>query len=262
MTTTQVPDNFKAEDPPAWWPTECYAAWLACEDITFGDRFLSAPEIESRTHVQLDPDVGAAKDGNLFTTVALPLSHLRRHSAPREGPYSTRFAAIKLAARVRAQGWCGETVAKIDTFHPLGGERRLAHWKATAGTCAWSCPQKVRGALSATSRVRMMLVTPAVFRDGWKPGWLNDELIGTPPGLNVSLRLVGTSIQRWRAVSGWSLAKHGPKPVKRLVPPGGVYFFEIIDGKASAFADRWLEPVSDDKQDQRDGFGIAVWGIW
>jgi CRISPR-associated protein Cmr3 len=158
--------------------------------------------------------------------------------------------------------------AKLDTLHPLGGERRLAHWKATAETGVWSSPRRIREALAAASRVRMVLATPAVFRDGWKPGWLNDELVGTPPGANVAVKLVGISIQRWRAVSGWSLLndpphqRPGPKPVKRLVPAGGVYFFEAVDGKASDLADRWLESVSDDEQDRRDGFGLAVWGTW
>jgi CRISPR-associated protein Cmr3 len=50
--------------------------------------------------------------------------------------------------------------------------------------------------------------------------------------------------------------------VKRFIPSGGVYFFERVNGKASELADRWLEPVSDDEQDRRDGFGLAVWGIW
>ncbi|MGH9830881.1 MAG: type III-B CRISPR module-associated Cmr3 family protein, partial [Blastocatellia bacterium] len=126
---------------------------------------------------------------------------------------------------------------------------------------------------SRIKRIRMVLATPAIFRDGWKPGWLNDELVGTPPGATVSLRLVGVSIQRWRAVSGWSLTElpaalgrpqrqpRGPKPVKRVVPSGGVYFFEN-DEKASELAGLWLESVSDDEQDRRDGFGLAVWGIW
>jgi CRISPR-associated protein Cmr3 len=114
----------------------------------------------------------------------------------------------------------------------------------------------------------MALATPAIFDSGWKPGWLNEEFVGSPPGATLSLRLVGISIQRWRAVSGWSLLNNpphqrpGPKPVKRFIPSGGVYFFERVNGKASELADRWLEPVSDDEQDRRDGFGLAVWGIW
>jgi CRISPR-associated protein Cmr3 len=267
LTEAQAPNDFKPEQAPAWWPAECYAEWLVGDDIAFNDQFLQAPEIEDRTHVQLDPDAGAAEDGNLFTTAALPLSHLRRHGVRAAGTLSSRFAAIALTARVRANAWCGETVAKLDALHPLGGERRLVHWKASAETSAWPCPQPVRAALASAAGIRMVLVTPAVFRDGWRPGWIDKKLIGKPPGTNVTLRLVGVSIQRWRAVSGWSLADlpgqpRGPKPVKRLVPSGGVYFFETVDGKASGLADRWLESVSDDEQDRRDGFGLAVWGRW
>lgn len=267
LTKVQAPDDFKPEEAPAWWPAKRYAAWQIREDISFDHLFLQEPEIENRTHVQLDPASGAAEDSKLFTTAALPLTDLRRYGAPSAGTHSSRFAVIRLAVRVRANGWCGEAAAKLDTLHPLGGERRLACWKTTTETSAWSCPPRIREALATASRVRMTLVTPAVFRDGWKPGWLNDALVGTWPGVNVSLRLVGVSIQRWRAVSGWSLANLpgqpcGPKPVKRLVPAGGVYFFEIVDGNASVLADRWLEPVSDDKQDQFDGFGLATWGVW
>jgi CRISPR-associated protein Cmr3 len=266
LTKAQAPSDFKPEEAPAWWPEDRFAAWLAGEDIAFDDRFLRAPKIEDRTHVRLDPDAGAAEDSQLFTTAALALTHLPRHT-PADGTHMSRFAAIALTVRIRAEAWCGEAAAKLDTLHPLGGERRLAHCKAAPKMGEWNCPQKVRDALAAAPRARMALTTPAIFRHGWKPGWLNDALIGTPPGANIALRLVGVSIQRWRAVSGWSLAElpgqpRGPKPVKRLVPAGGVYFFEIAEGEARHLADRWLEPVSDDEQDRRDGFGLAVWGTW
>jgi CRISPR-associated protein Cmr3 len=92
---------------------------------------------------------------------------------------------------------------------------------------------------------------------------LNEQLIGSPVDDGPVLKLVGVCIQRWRAVSGWSLAKpRGPKPIKRMVPAGGVYFFEVLDGNTSALAPNWLRPVSDDKQDRRNGFGLAAWGIW
>jgi len=256
----QTSDDFKPEAAPAWWPQDRYAAWLAGEEIAFDPTFLRAAETEHRTHVKIDSNAGSAADENLFTTAALALTHLPRYGA-------SSFAPITLAVRIRAADWRGEAVAHLDTLHPLGGERRLAHWKTTAKPNLWSCAEKIRKALTATSRVRMVLATPAIFRGGWKPGWLSDDLIGTPPGANVRLRLVGASIQRWRAVSGWSLAElpgqpRGPKPVKRMVPAGGVYFFETVDGKALDLADRWLEPVSDDEQDRRDGFGLATWGVW
>ena len=267
LTEDQAPDDFKPLDRPAWWPVDRYAAWLTNREFGFDNRFLRAAEVELRAHVQLDPDTGAAEDGNLFTTAALPLTHLPRYAALPHSARSSRFAAITLAGRVRAEGWCAETTAALDTLHPLGGERRLVHWMATAGEGAWTCPQQLCERLSSASKVRMVLATPAVFADGWKPMWLNEDLVGTPPGAEVTLKLVAVSIERWQAVSGWSLSSlpnqpRGPKPVKRLVPGGGIYFFEVVDGPALSLSARWLEPVSDDPQDCRDGFGLAVWGVW
>jgi CRISPR-associated protein Cmr3 len=54
----------------------------------------------------------------------------------------------------------------------------------------------------------------------------------------------------------------GPKPVRRMVPAGGVYFFELLKGQSSDLEKLWLESVSDEEQDRRDGFGLATWGIW
>jgi CRISPR-associated protein Cmr3 len=283
LTQTQPSEDFKPSEAPAWWPLDRYAAWLAGDDIAFDEHFLRAAEVEERTHVKIDPAVGAGEESQLFTTAALALSHLPRYRAGDgagrpltangarrqrntitvERAHLPAFAPITLSARIRAGGWCGEAAAKLDALHPLGGERRLAHWQASAGADAWRCPQKIRDALAQTERVRMVLATPAIFKDGWKPAWLDDGLIGSPPGARVAMRLMGVSIQRWKAVSGWSLADpRGPKPVNRMVPAGGVYFFEAVNGKASDLADRWLEPVSDGEQDRRDGFGLAAWGIW
>jgi CRISPR-associated protein Cmr3 len=280
LTQAQASEDFKPAEAPAWWPPDRYAAWLAGEDIAFDEHFLCSAEKDERTHVKIDPAVGASEESQLFTTAALALSHLPRYRMETKREDSTkpkkacrketglsRFVEIMLSARIRAGGWCEEVAAKLDALHPFGGERRLAHWKTGADVAAWQCPPKLRGALAQAQRVRMILTTPAVFSDGWRPGWLGVELEGSPPGANARLRLVGVSIARWKAVSGWSLAHRpeqprGPKAVKRMVPAGGVYFFEIVDGNAAALADRWLEPVSDDVQDRRDGFGLAVWGTW
>jgi len=262
LPADMAPEDFKPRDGPAWWPINCYAHWLAGGSVSFDNTFLKAPATDERTHVQLDANTGASQESLLFTTSALALAGLPRYGAEREKHWTERFAEIALTTRVEADSWAGETAGVLDTLHPLGGERRLAHWKATASEI-WSCPTVVTDALKGTNRVRMVLATPAIFSGGWKPGWLNDQLRGSPPGGGPTLRLVGVSIQRWRAVSGWSLAPpRGPKPVKRMVPAGGVYFFEVIDETASDLVERWLLPVSDEEQHRRDGFGLATWGTW
>jgi CRISPR-associated protein Cmr3 len=257
--------DFKPKEAPRWWPLDRYVDWLTGKNIGFDKSFLQAPEKEERTHVGLDADTGAAEEGNLFTTGALPLMYLAKHGE-HQAAFADRYAAISLAVKVTASGWCGEAVSRLDTLHPLGGERRLASWKA-GGANLWTCPEAIAEALAKSPRVRMVLATSAIFEGGWKPGWLKGDLTGTPPGAGVVLRLVGVSIKRWQAVSGWSLANlpnqaPGPKPVKRMVPAGGVYFFKVESGPATALTTRWLEPVSDGEQDRRDGFGLAAWGTW
>jgi CRISPR-associated protein Cmr3 len=260
--------GFKPKQIPLWWPLSKYIAWLTQPQVTynsdfFNKSFLQTPRPEDRTQVEMGAETGAVEEGNLFTTTGLRLGHLPRFTAsPGEQRFAEKFAEITLTTRVET----GERSASgLSVLHPLGGERRLVHWKAAGHHSAfWKCPGDVTTALSNTNKVRMVLATPAVFKGGWKPAWLNEKLEGSPPNSAVKLKLVGASIQRWRAVSGWSLAPpRGPKPIKRLVPADGVYFFEVVGGgNAAPLADRWLQPVSDDKQDQLDGFGLATWGTW
>jgi CRISPR-associated protein Cmr3 len=145
----------------------------------------------------------------------------------------------------------------------------VAHWTHSDGA-AWEAPGRVVEALAKTKLVRMVLATPAVFSDGWRPGWVGEDLRCEQAG--VVMRLKAVAIERWRPISGWNLeksakSKPGPKAVKRAVPAGGVYFFKVEGGGDPAELARrlWLRPVSDadDRgQDCRDGFGLALWGTW
>jgi len=275
LTTDDAREDFKPRSGPAWWPVDQYVRWLLGLAVTINDEFLQAPLVEERTHVHLDAATGVAAVGMLFTTAALSLTHLPRYKTIQDAPLDQRFAPVALLTRVVADNWTASALARLDALHPLGGERRLVHWNTANGNLSvWDCPKAVADALGSTNRVRMVLATPAIFTGGWKPGWLDHNLTGSPPESTVKLKLVGVCTQRWRAVSGWSLApvnekgqldsqgKCGPKPVKRMVPAGGVYFFEVIDGTGAALAESWLRPVSDDEQDRRDGFGLALWGTW
>ncbi len=265
------PDDSKSEPGPDWWPFDRYVNWLIGEidEMRFDHRFLEAPVPELRTHVQLDPETGAAEERRLFTTSAIPLWWLPRFGRrrKRDRPLNEVCAEVRLTTRVEAEGWSGAVAARLDHPHPLGGERRLVHWKAVPDSI-WDCPPQISNHLKEAKGVRMVLATPAIFSGGWRPDWLDSEtLTGSPPGFpkgsEVQLRLVGLTIERWQAVSGWSLADGGPKAIRRMVPAGGVYFFRPVEGSnPSDLAKLWLRSVSDDPQDRRDGFGLATWGIW
>ena len=158
-----------------------------------------------------------------------------------------------------------EHVKTLNAWHPLGGERRLVHWQRNDAAELWTYPEAVKTALESATQIRMVLATPAIFDHGWRPDWLDAKtLTGKPIDDGPTLRLVGVSNIRWKAVSGWSLAPpRGPKPIRRMVPAGSVYFFEKCGGDGCTLATNgWLRPVSDAPQDRNDGFGLAVWGTW
>ncbi|MGL4595467.1 MAG: type III-B CRISPR module-associated Cmr3 family protein [Thermoguttaceae bacterium] len=271
-----VGDDFKPAKTNAFWSMAKMIDWLAkpvvseeeydeTDDKTDKDelRTLAAPQQDVRTHIAMNADMGTAKDTMLFSSTGLDMM------ADKKGN------VISLAAEITSSSKdFTDALAKLNVLHPLGGDKRLAHWKK-ADSVADSVidtkiPEPLKQHKSAT-KIRMVLVTHALFSGGWRPGWIDkDTLEGTIPNCNgkdaVKVKLVGAVVDRWKPISGWSYekGKHGPKPSRRLVPAGSVYFFEILDGKT--FGDVpdscWMQSVCDDEQDRNDGFGLAICGIW
>jgi CRISPR-associated protein Cmr3 len=172
---------------------------------------------------------------------------------------------------------------RLEGFYPMGGENRLVHMRSEEEMEAspWKCPEPLKNVFlqNDPTKIRMVLATPAIFADGWRPGWLDESTLqGRPFAEFRMLKLVGVAIPRWQPVSGWALAAHpgespgrrvipqdkpGPKALRRMAPRGSVYFFEKVDGTCAEIAHNgWLRSVSDHPPDRRDGFGLAVWGVW
>ncbi|NOX55804.1 MAG: CRISPR-associated protein Cmr3, partial [Planctomycetes bacterium] len=183
---------------------------------------LNALDKDERVHVHIDPHRGAASESELFISVGVDCNLA--------GGRARHHEVIEVAARVSHDEPFKQQLDQLDHLHPFGGERRLVRWKRTEDLAeAWSCPKELADLLATASKVRLVLATPAIFADGWKPRWLQSTdhgLIGTVPNTSVRLRLIAVSSSRWQPVSGWSLERGrvGPKPIWRLVPSGAVYF--------------------------------------
>jgi CRISPR-associated protein Cmr3 len=247
-------DDFKPAKVAAFWSRSRMSEWLlghvppvAPPEKTDEARgYLSAPEVDTRMHVKVQQERGAADEGMLFRTAGLAMHR-----------------AVGLSVRVTGDGSLAAPVPLLAAMHPLGGERRLTAWHAAQDADLWECPPKLAGELAHARFIRLVLATPAVFAGGWKPGWLDDCLQGEPPTApGLRLKLIGVCIDRWQPISGWDMETRAPKVVRRLVPAGGVYFFERLDVGEASPSDLWLASLCDDSQDQRDGFGLALPGVW
>jgi CRISPR-associated protein Cmr3 len=149
LTKEQAEDDFKAVAPPTWWPVTRYAQWLTDSakgyaPTWFDQFFLDAARQESRDHVCMDADRGAAADSQLFVTAGLNATHLARHGVATSKPFRERFAEIELSLRVKIpEGEFGH-IGQLNTWRPLGGERRLVHWRPGETPPGWSCPDQVK----------------------------------------------------------------------------------------------------------------------
>ena len=147
---------------------------------------------------------------------------------------------------------------------PLGGERRLAALEPE-DPAAWPAPPD--GWLERIARqgdLSLTLLTPGIFAAGYRPGWLDADLTGSPPAApGLRLRLRAVAVGRWQPHSGWDLARQEPRPTRKLAAAGATYWFRILEGaNLDALAALWLSSLSDDAQDRRDGFGLALPSAW
>jgi CRISPR-associated protein Cmr3 len=207
--------------------------------------------------VGIDPSTGKANEGVLYSVTYKALESLE------EGQHHS----WSIRARVRLpEGQEPEPLGY------LGGESRpvrvSAYPNAKLSEYWFDCPAQIKTAfagLGVGSRVRMVLATPALFEHGWRPGWIEKSGSGEvhlPRGLSkVQLKVVSAAVGRREAVSGWNLRTNQPKAVRWMVPAGSVYFFEIVSGDPNALLESWLRPISDNEQDRKDGFGLALWGV-
>lgn len=236
----------KPQNGPLFWRLEDLLQWQCGYKPDFGRLNEIKPlESDPRTHVAIDRDLGAAEEGKLFQTEGLIFHQTTKNLPQRVFGLLTRF----------------EGDLPDDTAITLGGERRLS-WIAKAQHQPLQLPAEHRKALVQARYLVIHLGTPALFAGGWKPGWLDSDLTGTPPGCDgLVLRLKAVAMERWQSISGWDLANNRPRASRKAVPAGSAFWFEIVGTPPDGWADKlWLAELSDDKQDRLNGFGLAVPG--
>ncbi len=263
---------------PAWWAWDDLLAFRRNEPVSHGAlrrRGWTAPAGDRRTHVAIDPRTRATAAGGLFQTEGLDLDLAPAAFRPatvdggegrlgtahergfHDGPSAdASFAGMRLLVR------CGEPLGRA-LVH-LGGKRRLAALEPEAADLWPQPPADWFDMMCAARGLCLTLLTPGIFSAGFRPGWIGDDLTGSPPGAPaLRLRLHAAAIERWRPHSGWDLARQRPRPTRKLAPAGAVYWFSVLEGgETDLVAPLWLASVCDDEQDRRDGFGLALPGPW
>ena len=180
-------------------------------------------DFEDRAGIAIDPDIGTVQEGMIYATRRLVLQSNVRFWAQIEGPDQ----AMELLPK---QNEC--------RLVPFGGEGRhvfVTGYDLKDGPlteCALPTNRPEYGRC-------IVLVTPA-FLNGWRPS---------------GLKLLSAAVPGHIPVSGWDLARGGPKPTRFAVKAGSVYFLQPDDI-------RLLGSGLGDVQDTSLGWGEYCEGVW
>ncbi len=139
-------------------------------------------------------------------------------------------------------------------FLRLGGESRAASYKKIPDR-AWS-DDGIKEIVTKTRLFKLYFLTPAIFNGGWVAEWM---LKGEKDGLRF--KLISACIGKPAHIGGFDIVMDRPKPMKKAVPAGSVYFFELTGGEVDElFKVFQFKSISDEKQ--QEGFGITLVGGW
>ncbi|MFW5443053.1 MAG: type III-B CRISPR module-associated Cmr3 family protein [Methylococcaceae bacterium] len=250
-----------AKDTPKFWKFNKMRDWLLNDDIVALDadeQGIQNLPIEVRTHVSIDPQSHTAKAGYLFQTAGLDFSCQRKTSLSNSNCKSWGWKDAEYGIACSFQ----ENIP--DTFRTIGGESRLGYIRKEE-TLIPECPIELTKALANARYFRLILITPAIFKKGYIPGWLDESFQGTFRNMKLTLKAV--SISRWQAGTSWDMASVGSKDgkgmrgLKRLAPAGTVYWFEKEPGSFNAEG-FWLTSISDDHVHDQDGYGLTLPAVW
>lgn len=106
---------------------------------------------------------------------------------------------------------------------------------------------------------KIYFATPSIFENGWLPKWIDKKTFkGEYKGIN--LQLIGACIGRYKLIGGWDLANNRPKPMRKAIPAGSVYYFRILDNiNIDKIIDAFhFKNISDIFPEE--GFGLALIG--
>lgn len=240
---------------PQFWNWRTMQAWLTqpANDpapVDLSEIGISGLTPESRVHVRIDAETGTASESFLFQTSGLEFLTIAQSEEDTKPKTLSKLQRYAITVETDA-----ELAPGIDF---LGGERRVVNWKQSNKSLP-TCPDEIRDAIVDQKHCRLMLATPAIFKQGYLPEWVCKHI----PELTVTI--IAAAVSRYQAVSGWDFEKAAPKASRYLAPAGSVYFLSLEgdDWSIQRFIELvWMNTVSDDKQDRRDGFGLALLGAW
>lgn len=269
---------------PHWVPIEFFRKCLKGEP----DGMPSKTELfdtEHRIGIELDDATSTAEEGKFFTS-----EHLRLR------PGVCLWFKAGLSDRDAKNNRSDVTLdALLNQLLTFGGESRMCRLRKGEELLPKEAIPEPSGKL-----IKWALITPAVFRCGWRPNWVDEktgsvllrkggttrgktadgktedrlewrERVRNMPAINA--HLVAVCMQKPIHFSGWDLSWEttdkngakktgGPKPTMLAVPAGTVYYFETTTPEDGKELVKALHGRTQSDFFGEKGMGMGYCGTW
>jgi CRISPR-associated protein Cmr3 len=238
-TSTNLPlvpvsaEQQRGKSASGYWLTEAgWRRYLAGQLPSAGDLLKASQlwQIDQRVGVGLDARTRRAADGKLFSAQAVSMI-----KAEHGAGFDAGFVAVVSGAPLPQGGMLR-----------LGGDGRAAALHTPTQPVAM--PEVDYAAIARSRRCRLVLTTPGIFLEGWRPPGIDTQ--GNVALHGVRGKLVCAAVPRFETISGWDLSRHAPKIAKRVAPAGSVYWLDQVDAAPDAFeklvaCGLWADPCED-----------------
>lgn len=250
---------------------------MAEEKVTYADRYLSLDQ----TMALLAGDIPeilddlTSKDNLWKTDNRVGIARTKARTAEEGMLYSSQHIQINNRSQHGDQiGGLAVKVLKGEDDLPskstiqLGGEKRFCEFEEVKIDQPTEFQLgRIAEKISEKQRFFFWLISPAVFscnEFAFLPDFINPEtLTGDLDGQEV--KLVACQVGRAVSIGGWDIVHNMPKPMRRAVPEGSIYFFEFAGDNPKnieKFVKKWmLRPIPGQKPGyEEQGFGTILIG--
>lgn len=139
----------------------------------------------------------------------------------------------------------------------LGGEARAGRYEQIEKGLDLPRDGRAPRLFGDKLRFKLYLATPALFKHGWLPGWVDPQsLHGEKNGVHV--KLIAAAVGKPQGIGGRDISQRDrQRAIRRAAPAGSVYFFETVASAHAVMETFDGKCVSDADADRQIGFGLC-----
>ncbi|GEM_PF-705799 len=195
---------------------------------------------EMRTGIGITSELNATEEGLLYT-----IGFIRLCEGWSLGASVEHLSSLPSSGLIKFGG-ANRACAYEESNHDL-----FAYQKSSI--------DKIQKMIAEKKHFKLILATPSEFNNGWISDRFNDNLELQLD--RVKIKLITAVVGRYENVSGWDMARKKAKPLRRLVPAGSVYYFELLEGEVADLFTQ-LNGINFTDNNAHLGYGFTLIGGW